>query len=239
MPLSVLCDSISRPMLQEGKSWVYDFHHFEELETNDVITYDESVYEVSYTLRGDTIIGGVTYAKLMRCLNDVSTYFAALREDGTTVLCVNAGTSDSFVLMEYDPAKFSSVPELYGNYTEYKEVVNVNGETFVRHVYEPSDAISGFELIAVEGIGFANCGLIQGMVQIILPCVCDYESFKACYEDERCIFTNEDFSKSTATCVRIDQHTVSSSLYDLQGRRLAGKPSKGVYIQGNKKRVVK
>ena len=37
----------------------------------------------------------------------------------------------------------------------------------------------------------------------------------------------------------IQQHTVSSSLYDLQGRRLAGKSSKGVYIQGNKKRVVK
>ena len=37
----------------------------------------------------------------------------------------------------------------------------------------------------------------------------------------------------------IQQHTVSSSLYDLQGRRLAGKPSKGVYVQGNRKRVVK
>jgi hypothetical protein len=37
----------------------------------------------------------------------------------------------------------------------------------------------------------------------------------------------------------IQQQAASSPLYDLQGRRLTGKPSKGVYIQDGKKRVMK
>ena len=38
---------------------------------------------------------------------------------------------------------------------------------------------------------------------------------------------------------RNGNHSKSLKLYDLQGRRLQGKPSKGVYIQDGKKYMVK
>jgi hypothetical protein len=37
----------------------------------------------------------------------------------------------------------------------------------------------------------------------------------------------------------VDNSTIDSPLYDLQGRRLTSQPSKGVFIQSGKKVVVK
>jgi hypothetical protein len=48
-------------------------------------------------------------------------------------------------------------------------------------------------LIAVEGVGFWCTGLVHGVYMELPTCPCDYEIFKACYEDGECIFTNEDF----------------------------------------------
>ncbi len=39
--------------------------------------------------------------------------------------------------------------------------------------------------------------------------------------------------------VSIDKHNTDSAIYDLMGRRLNVKPTKGIYIQNGKKYVVK
>ena len=49
-----------RKMLEQGKMWVYVYHHFEENETG----YDESVWESYYQLDGDIIIDGQQYMKM-------------------------------------------------------------------------------------------------------------------------------------------------------------------------------
>ena len=51
-----------RKMLEQGKMWVYVYHHFEENETG----YDESEWESYYQLDGDTIIEERQYMKLYR-----------------------------------------------------------------------------------------------------------------------------------------------------------------------------
>ena len=46
----------------------------------------------------------------------------------------------------------------------------------------------------------------------------------------------------TTVTTGIDNHSAASSsslLYDLQGRRLNGKPEKGLYIQNGRKQVVR
>ena len=81
------------------------------------------------------------------------------------------------------------------------------------------------------------------MYEELPTCICDYDSFKACYEDGECIFTEEDFRKpsETTTVWSITTATTEDSpdIYDLQGRRLSTTPQKGVYIQNGKKKLVK
>ena len=38
--------------LKKGRTWVYDFHHFEDRSTETQIVYDETVIPVSYTIAG-------------------------------------------------------------------------------------------------------------------------------------------------------------------------------------------
>ena len=186
----VALPDLERKMLEQGKTWVYEYHDFDEEEEFD---HDEEVFDVSYTIQGDTVIGGVSYVKLMRQQDGVSTYYAALREEGTAVFRVMAGKSNEYKTLEFDPTKLSSMPNIYCDYTEHKEVIKVNGREFVRHIYEAVDEPLIFpRLIAVEGVGFRTVGIF-GVFQELPTCHCDYESFKACYEDGECIFTNEDF----------------------------------------------
>ena len=60
-----------RPMLEEGKCWFYQYHHFEAKEYDPTKEYpydlyDERVYGVTYMLRGDTVIDGRQYKKMYR-----------------------------------------------------------------------------------------------------------------------------------------------------------------------------
>ena len=51
-----------RKMLEQGKMWVYVYHHFEENETG----YDESEWESYYQLDGDIVIDERQYMKMYR-----------------------------------------------------------------------------------------------------------------------------------------------------------------------------
>ena len=75
----------SQPMLVQGKTWYYAYHHFEDLDKPgpDGKLYQESISYRSYTLKGDTVIDGRTYMK-MYCSDSWSygsKYFGAYRED--------------------------------------------------------------------------------------------------------------------------------------------------------------
>jgi hypothetical protein len=67
--------------------------------------------------------------------------------------------------------------------------------------------------------------------------------FLSCEDSNEQLLSEEDLyahfypTSIGATCSS-DEPTFNS-LFNLQGRRLTGKPSKGVYVQGNRKRLVK
>ena len=49
-------------LLKEGKSWVYDYHHFDDQDKSQKPV--ETVYAVEFVLQGDTVINGLDYFKL-------------------------------------------------------------------------------------------------------------------------------------------------------------------------------
>ena len=57
-----------RPMLEQGKTWTYVYHHFEDGETLDPdgVYGDLDMFFSWYTLKGDTIIDGLQYMKMYR-----------------------------------------------------------------------------------------------------------------------------------------------------------------------------
>ena len=146
------------------------------------------------------------------------------------------GDESESVLFDYSPEvmwRNLVVPDVI----ETVDTIHVRGRFFVRHHY--LDSYSYTVSVIVEGIGMDGNGLMMGShIQYLPTCVCDYTEFVACNEDGECIFTQHDFYVE-AIDTKVESAATSSSapssLYDLQGRRLAAPPAKGVYIQDGRK----
>lgn len=231
------------PNLVEGRSWVYDYHHFEVI---DELTgqYDEKVMKLSYTLKGDTIINGTSYHKIYWQWDDGEpAYRMAYREEGSTVFCYDNRTGGDRVVMELETDRFmeTALPFIY-NFLHVTDTIAVNGRLFCRHKYKENE-MDQYPFIAVEGIGFCDTGLIDALANYVRPtCVCDYTMFRECYENGELIFRNSDFKIESTN--GLDRTTVSpvrqrGTLFDLQGRRLKEAPEHGVVIEDGRKKVLR
>ena len=223
------------PMLKQGKSWIYDSYHYNE----DKGKYDDPV-RVSFVIDGDTLINGKSYYRLFNY--STLSYYCALREEGTTLYCVSLGEQQEKVLQEFDPSKF---PGEMGEYTVQKDTITVRDTPFVRYQYKPEN--NGKPMTAVEGVGFKDKGIVYGMYPSEgSDNFSDYMKFRYCVEDGRVIFMNDEFDTQQTNDIKDLYHTanaisrkISNSLFDLQGRRITGIPSRGVYIKDGKKYVKK
>ena len=235
------------PLLTEGKTWVY--------ETYDVVETDEDVYvtpyDISFTLRGDTVINGKIYKKLYYNGRGKEAFHFALREEGSTIYRIRQRGKEfeECVLMDFDPVKITEyLVDLYNSWgfkdtyngviVDRVDFVTVRGRTFRRHRF--SDAVYDDPMWAAEGIGFSYDGIL-GMNR---PQYWYQEHFKACYDgDGNLLFTEGDFwGPGDATAVEgitTKESASSSGIFDLQGRCLSSKPKRGMYIQNGKKYVVK
>ena len=162
------------PMLEQGKTWVYVYHHFDEGITPDPdgIYKGESVFLSWYTLKGDTIIDGLQYMKMYRNdeIRQKESYYAAYREDeeGRVYMARN---QEVIKLIDFctplEPTAYPS-PITYPG-SAIQETIKVNGKFFTRYRYTDYDAVG------VEGVGYKRHGLITNAFETILPCICDYE----------------------------------------------------------------
>ena len=77
--------SPKRPMLEQGKTWEYIYHHYESLSEPgpDGKDYAVTTWMSYYRLNGDTIINGRQYMKMYRSdwNNPKEKYVGAFRED--------------------------------------------------------------------------------------------------------------------------------------------------------------
>ena len=184
--LSILSTTIAfatapeRKMLEQGKLWAYNYHHFEANKTG----YDESVWNSYYQLNGDTVIDGRQYMKLYRWddHNNSKKYFAAFREDEDGRVYMLDSYSEKEVMaldfsLHYESGYFPNVVRI-------AETIKENNQLFRRFRYQDfaSDG-STYDLgyIAVEGVGFQGHGLIFDPYAPEPDCICDYESLAYVY----------------------------------------------------------
>ena len=176
-----------RPMLKEGKTWGYIYHHFEEKEpptggaTNYKDLYDESVWEVIYRLRGDTLIDGQKYMKMYRYGPNGSHYYGAFREDkeGRVWQFNYEGDKKDFMICDFT---------LEGYDLDYIQPIAdvIKKDNVLLHRYH----CNGF--IGVEGVGLQGKGLVHYLFEPEPDCICDYESFSYVFDGEF-FFESADF----------------------------------------------
>jgi len=178
-----------KPMLVQGKTWHYIYHHFEDKaeptgEDYPEDFYDETCYEVSYTVQGDTVIEGRKYMKIYRRDDrGVSKYYGAFREDeeGLVWQYDLMGDKKDFMLCDYTCLHYpGSWPEV----GDIVDVVNIYGQLLHRHSWNG--------MLGVEGVGMAGKGLVHYLFGEEPDCICDYESF-AYVEGGGIWFTAADF----------------------------------------------
>ena len=162
-----------RPMLAKGKTWYYGYHHFEEKESltgNESYEemYNETTWEVSYTLKGDTTINGRQYMKMYRWdeKTDSEKYYGAFREDekGRVWQYDYEGDQKDFMLCDITCSSYPGSKEM-----TIPDVINIGGKLLHRYRWN--------SLIGVEGVGFNGKGLVHYPFEPEPDCICDYESF--------------------------------------------------------------
>lgn len=165
-----------RPMLAEGKTWWYTYHHFEDVDNG---APQEFLSQVGYMLRGDTVIDGRHYMKMYRHDDGSFSYYGAFREDeeGRVWQYDYLGDKKDFLLFDVS-LHFgdNSFPEA----TPIEETIQVNRQLFRRFRYQnvrPDGSLYTLGFVAVEGVGFQGKGLVHWLFEPEPDCICDYESF--------------------------------------------------------------
>ena len=190
-----------RKMLEQGKTWVYNYHHFEE---NEEEPPTETVYPVRYTIIGDTVIDNKSYYKMYQEIDNQKTYYAAYREEGLKVFVRYPHYDEDIIVadFEYEGLYDPNGDEEYDPYSaikEYIDYIEVDGIQYRRHTYYENDKDNKL-VIGVEGIGYTEYGLMYPSIYGPQPdCVCDFKVFSSCEVNGKCIFTADDFYVQTTT----------------------------------------
>ena len=131
--MAASAEAPQRKMLEQSKTWVYVYHHFEERE--DHTDYDHTMWLMNYVLEGDTVIDNRQYMKMYRHdernWNDKK-YYAAFREDEEgRVYVYYKNSNDEFKLIDfsfdYEEVEASQPAIL-------SETIKVNGQLFHRYL---------------------------------------------------------------------------------------------------------
>ena len=172
-------------------------------------------------------------------MNATSLYDEFLREEEMKVYrhFAHQGSEDiiydfSLTQGEVMPKEYHGVPATISSI----DYVNAQDRLFRRFHLSFTNAI---DPVWVEGVGHPS-----GPCRVYGLEVNDGKTYQllSCHEDGECIFTKDDFW-NTAVINAIDDEYIRqpapSAVYDLQGRRVKGQPTHGIYIQQGRKHVVK
>jgi serpin B len=154
-----------RPMLEQGKTWTYIYHYVAEGGHGPEFTQPPYMTEwlVTYTLKGDTVIGGRTYMKMYRYDEYFSkeTYYGAFREDREGRVYHYNHYNDQQDVKMFDPNS-GSIIEL-PNESVTVETIKSNGKFFNRYrywSYLPGEELFEFNC-GVEGVGYQVYGIVH------------------------------------------------------------------------------
>ena len=246
-------------MAVEGKTWNYIHHYVDEEGEHDE--------PYCYIVKGDTLLQErFTYKKLYRQDASGERYVGTILEDGRDVYMLYAGTTVLRCLYDFSRDDFGRVFDWESKYGRGRvywmlntiDTIQVRGQDFRRlialqrtikggtpkQLSTIEDGEDVWHDIWIEGVGSQYSG-IEAPIHEAQP-DSDYTYFVSCYENGKCIFTAADFttairdipqspSQPDANSSFVNRH--SSSLYDLQGRRLSAPPARGMYIRDKRVKI--
>lgn len=217
----------------EGRSWI--------IEITEIDSYDDRIenkYIYNSAIKGDTIINNTAYKKYV--MDDK--YRWALRQEGKKVYTYDYGEwcKEELLLYDFglekdDEFDWNFFFPLYDQ-SEHCKVVDVDSIEIKGKKYKRLIISNGKrKRMIIEGLGDVDIYPLIGWM--FSNNVCDYNV--ECYYNDELIITYYDIKDMY---LGIDEHETQNKtkgIFDLQGRRLNGKPAKGIYIENGKKKVAK
>ena len=241
-------------LLVEGRRWVYrdswpdDDALTEEQKAKGEVSFKAAIHSVSLGDYTGFVISNLFPNRwiLDTVENVTDTISLAYEELGEKVVFYNlhkdsfhqkiktdSGWSFDFGIAIGGKTDMEAIPSM--DYVKVRaDTIEVNSRRFAREIWKLGDD----EIPIVEGVGCPT-GLL---VFEDTDNGCKTE-FLGCYDGDELVFSPEDFYRP-AVSAGISMVTLSPSpqdqqLFDLQGRRLAAPPAKGLYIQGGRLKSVK
>ena len=145
-----------RPMLEQGKTWVYVYH-----QVTDETIGDVPLWWIYYRLNGDTIIDGRQYMKMYRSDwdNNLNEYYGAYREDEEgRVYLYSRYNKEEYKVFDLEWADFEYHPD-----NIIIETIKSNGKLFNRYRYQSrrpeGDTYDVY--CSIEGVGYKDRGIIH------------------------------------------------------------------------------
>jgi len=192
------------PFLKEGKTWNYR-ESYHNLWDDEQWTKD-----VSYVINGTTEIDGKTYYKMYRISEEGKEYYCALREEDRKVW-LNSSYYGNHLLYDFSMSvgdSYMPSPEPY-----YYQLTSI---TPMRFHYDQLLNVLHYDILiqydsTVPAGYFASTPIVEGVgceegwniMELYAPQpsngIIHGESFLSCYEDDKCIFTANDFNDLTNT----------------------------------------
>jgi len=229
------------PLVEEGKVWNYG---------EDADLTSPTLY--SYFIMGDTVIGGQEYKKLFKQTHEdgMTVYHAAIRESEKRVFTIMADSDKETLLYEFGMTAGSVIRYSENFGLEFSpswlvkgsdgRIYQLIGMRYEWYNLEPGDQYILGSCIWIEGVGSVDSDLFDPTRSYAT------DLFQSCYRDSICSFVFEDIfnyvSPDGIVEARKNGRNTTSSLhgiFDLQGRRLATQPRRGLYIKDGRKMVVK
>ena len=220
--VNATAQEVYNSFLEEGKVWHYSVNKYNP----------ETTYKTKLFVCGDTVINNIQYKKI--CQDRADNFQYGLREDGGRI---REDFGDGLV---YDfGMEVGDKCERYDMSLATIDTIKVKERLFRRFRFVE---YSGHAEYWVEGIGGGyELSMPFGTTGVTV-------SFLSCEVNGETILTKDDIYNQPSyhaveTSVTLPDLKCKSEsghvAYDLQGRRLQGRPSKGLYIENGRKRVVK
>ena len=145
-----------RPMLEQGKTWVYVYH-----QVTDETIGDVPLWWIYYRLNGDTIIDGRQYMKMYRSDwdNNLNEYYGAYREDEEgRVYLYSRYNKEEYKVFDLEWADFEYHPD-----NIIIETIKSNGKLFNRYRYQSCrpEGDNYDVYCSIEGVGYKDRGIIH------------------------------------------------------------------------------
>ena len=247
------------PFVEEGKVWYCGYEHpWPDYPLRPFEDPNGEGIDCTFTMCGDTLVNDMDYKKVICQFEEYygdgeQHYYCAIREENYQVFIIEKEETEEKLI--YD---FSNPGEQYTlTYNGYQLVRSDGGRRwqFLPGPLEYSLIFLSDELDWryrlgrwVEGVGAPFVNPFAFELNPILydePIFGIHIAVRSCIKDGQYIFNSEWMAVPIDNPEAIDKSIYTNNspkaphLYDLQGRQLHHAPTKGVYIQDGKKRVVK